>query len=945
MPDRASVQRAVALFTGPAEYEYFFAKLGSASWILPLIEEGRFASPPQSVREGDYISFPSWPESSYLARFARQAPERAALVLRQVGETDNPRVHLDLIDVALQIAPPDAAAWATRESEWVAQQPVLFFNLPEKLAQLVAFCARHGYLEAALSLARTLFAVTPDVREATHKEGDDSEFSLPPEPRAKCEAWYYAKALSLAIPALTSHADLAALDLFSDILAEAVRLSRHEREAQPPLDYSFIWHDAIESERTRQDDVRDALVTAVRDLGVAAANLRGPEKVVATLEARRWDVFRRIALHVIRVCGSRADQLARDRIVNRAAFSDAAIDHEYVLLLRNRFASLSSTDQQEILGWIEAGPDRERMRARHFELAGEELTPELERLWVERWQRDWLSPLREGLPEGWKERAERLATEHGPPESSSAPLMQFGWHREQTPITTEELTKLGVDGIRRFFRDWIPESGYDKPSRQGAIGSLMALGDDYFASESTNAEAWAELHPAYVSALLRGIVSAVRAGTDIDWGAVLRLCERVSDLRSHDLESRWLRQGIADLIVIGLKSATHAIPRTERERIWAVIARLLDASALEGVAEDRMSPGVDYLTAAINSARGRAFEAAIRYAVWCKTLDAPLANGEWSLLEHLSTVAAVLERLVDPDCEISPDPRSTFGVEFGLLLWLDKAWLKAHLQMLFPAGPELSSHRDAVWESYLFYSNPFPDALDLLEPEYSRSVDELNNRPAAPSRARDVDRKLAEHLMVYYWLGRLPLEGSQTLLVRFFERADLKLRSHAWDFLGRSLRSENAVVAECLERLQALLDWRLLFLEQIAAPSDQRIAAEELESFGWWFSSGKFEEEWSLNRLVRVLRLGTAVEPDHLVAERLAALVVKYPADVVVAIQLMIGAAKEGYGVAGWSDAAEQILKALLATRGGSVRFQAEAAIDTLVASGMHRFRKLIPKD
>src|SRR4051812_1118300 len=112
MPDRAAVRRAVSLFRGQTDYVYFFSRLTSPGWIEPLIQEGRFASPPPAVREGDSIRFPGWPESEYLARVAGRAPDLAARVLAAIPETDNQRVHLDLVEVALQLSPIDAAAWA-----------------------------------------------------------------------------------------------------------------------------------------------------------------------------------------------------------------------------------------------------------------------------------------------------------------------------------------------------------------------------------------------------------------------------------------------------------------------------------------------------------------------------------------------------------------------------------------------------------------------------------------------------------------------------------------------------------------------------------------------------------------------------------------------------------------------------------------------------------------
>ncbi|HEY2855681.1 MAG TPA: hypothetical protein VGJ18_22785, partial [Gemmatimonadaceae bacterium] len=174
MLDRAAVKRALAMLRGRVEYVYFFSKLTSPRWIELLAEQGRFSTPPDVVRDGDSIQFPSWPESDYLSRVAARAPDAAFRALSQIPLTDNQRVHDDLVTVALQLLPRDAATWARTETEWVSKQPWLTFLLPEKLSELTAYLAKSGEMDAALELARHLFALQPDPRREKDDETQDS---------------------------------------------------------------------------------------------------------------------------------------------------------------------------------------------------------------------------------------------------------------------------------------------------------------------------------------------------------------------------------------------------------------------------------------------------------------------------------------------------------------------------------------------------------------------------------------------------------------------------------------------------------------------------------------------------------------------------------------------------------------------------------------------------
>src|SRR2546428_13691841 len=87
------VKKAIDSIKRVAGYEYFFSKLKSPDWIIPLWQEGMFRDPNRPVVEGKYISFPFWPESQYLVRMARldslEVKRTVYQVALQIPETDN----------------------------------------------------------------------------------------------------------------------------------------------------------------------------------------------------------------------------------------------------------------------------------------------------------------------------------------------------------------------------------------------------------------------------------------------------------------------------------------------------------------------------------------------------------------------------------------------------------------------------------------------------------------------------------------------------------------------------------------------------------------------------------------------------------------------------------------------------------------------------------------
>src|SRR6185437_2461045 len=131
MPDRSTLKRALGLIKRRADYEYFFSRLTTPDWIVPILEEGLFDQPPIAVRQGEYIQFPFWPESEYLARVADQAPKLAADALRRIPLNDNLRVNHDLVEIALKVPVADAAAWTEAESRWLEEQQWFSLFVPD----------------------------------------------------------------------------------------------------------------------------------------------------------------------------------------------------------------------------------------------------------------------------------------------------------------------------------------------------------------------------------------------------------------------------------------------------------------------------------------------------------------------------------------------------------------------------------------------------------------------------------------------------------------------------------------------------------------------------------------------------------------------------------------------------------------------------------------------
>jgi len=120
-------------------------------------------------------------------------------------------------------------------------------------------------------------------------------------------------------------------------------------------------------------------------------------------------------------------------------------------------------------------------------------------------------------------------------------------------------------------------------------------------------------------------------------------------------------------------------------------------------------------------------------------------------------------------------------------------------------------------------------------------------------------------------------------------------------------------------------------------------AGEELRGFAWWFASGKLDPAWSLEQLAAVVDAGGRIHPDHLVAERLAALREEHLSAVLSALDLLIESGTRPWFVVGARDEIETVLVAGLAANGEAAD-RAREIVNKLVARGHVDYERLLQR-
>lgn len=931
---------------GYAQYQYFFENLNSAAWLQPLYDHGFFRNPPEPVRDGQYISFPLWPESRYLVRMAR-IPEAQDTVLRiaaAIPATENSRIHDDLADIALSLPPQQSAQLIPQLCAMIPNSVKLL--LAEKIGNLIVHLAAGREGQAALQLAGVALGLSPDPRFASSAE---DKSLLSPSPLAHFRDWYYGRIVDRALPELVKCCGIDAVRSFAALLDDAIRYSRNQEDGGEE-DYVYIRHPAIEHGKDR-DDLVSLLLCAVRDAAenLVTADATQFQPVIAILGKHKWVTFRRLELHLARTFPEEGLAVAeRGFEHDPGVIASGSLRHEAVLLLKTAFGRLTPDTQRRVLAWIDAGPSLESLRS----WIGDRGTDDEVRNAVDRTRLDQFSILEGQLPEPYQETYEVLKARFGPanpPDRVSYP--SFGAISAQSPQSADELGGMSIEGVIEFLRTWVPGNDIFGPTAEGLGGALTSAVSRRPVEFAAAAESMQGLDPTYVRSLLAGLTVALKRGEQWEWGPVLRLMKwaidqgreipgRKGGLLVADPDWGWTRTAAIDLLSAGFEEAGR-LPLDHRMLVWAVLQPLTDDP--NPGTEDETGEKFDPSFLSINSTRGRAIDAVVDYAWWLRGHTDPVrkAAGQPPItFDEMPEVREVLDAHLDAGREPTLTIRSVYGRQLTSIAGLDWDWLRARIGRVLPDGTEDPQRFNAAWESFVSFNHPNTTLLTELVPAYRRAIAQIGHSGSFMRHPASPNERLAEHLMVYHWLGTIDFGSPDGLLEAFYAIASDTLRGHAMWFVGTSVSQwEEKAPPQVYERLRALAERRLDAARTAGGPTD---FIYELANFGWWFASEKFNEDWALQTLLSVLRLTRKAAGEMEVVKLLAAKCVRYPIECVSCLRLMIEGDREKWLLLGVESDAMELLRQAMGTTNPEAAMSARRLAEELIARGHFGFRALL---
>lgn len=949
-PTNEQLDAAIPLLSSPQHEAYFFARLENPQWIGPLRERGMFSQPLKAEQiAGGGVRFPFWPPSQYLARMAPHAATEVATIFAEI-ETDNAQIIGDMIRAAIAM-PTDVAATLVPSVCRVAQAGFLwhhFHNASDLCARLVD----SGAIDSAMMLAKDLFTPTFDEgREELHGGN---------------EHWYK-EGLTNVIPGLAGGIPREFLPVLCDWLVTSIQAKKHVNQ-ETGADYSYSWRPAIEEHDQNSDyDFAGFMVGCVRH-GFEQAigrNKLSLSEALQMLNRFRYRVFRRMRMHLINQFAEQCPELVRQTIMDGTLFDDYEFKHEYAMLVGNRLGMLSRDEREVWFGWIDAAVEMSDYDELIKTIHGREVTQEEQDDAIRHWKFEKLHCVREYLDGERAEFYQQMLAKDGPPQLADLNVYSSGVVRvgHDSPMSVDDLIGSTFERAVAVVSSWKP----DKPKFMGPdIEGLASTFRQYVATNPEAYSAQARVLIARPAIFIREFISemaeASKAGRQIDALAVVDLClwvvqrplnERTTPQQEYEVQVdrdwQWTRDEISRFVRNVCTAKTDEVPtyrfESLREPIWQIINAVYRDRAKSNIVENiaEQDPRVhDYLDHGINSPRGKAVEAGLEYARWV-TNHIKQVNGEQDVspggFDAMPEVRQMLEWQIASENR-SVEALSLIGSHVGLINWIDRDWLAANADRLFDlqgigASPPVAEGWSA-WNAFLVWVRPHVEFYRLFKNQFAHAVHQSFHVQISDRSRQQPMHHLGEHLMILYGRGQLGLDDDGKLLTQFLANAHPDIRRHAVGFVGQSLKSNEPVPSEVLQRFMTM--WDAYWLGPGKTDAEERPNAM---LFGTWFSCGQFPSQWSLERLEEFVNVAPTPEPDHEIMERLAAIA---DVDIARSVRILVRMTRsdqEGWRIYGWKEAATQILQTAMSSD-GEARTVAIEGINFLGRRGYTDFGNLL---
>jgi hypothetical protein len=184
------------------------------------------------------------------------------------------------------------------------------------------------------------------------------------------------------------------------------------------------------------------------------------------------------------------------------------------------------------------------------------------------------------------------------------------------------------------------------------------------------------------------------------------------------------------------------------------------------------------------------------------------------------------------------------------------------------------------------------------------------------------------------------LNGENSLLEQYVQKASFKERAHVMNYVGRVLENSKELPAEIEIRLMEYWQARFNAIKLEQKPGE---SSEELFGFVWWFKSGKLETSWCLKQLKGLLEYAPEVHETYFLLEDLARVAPVHPIETAMCVRLLVNKISRDRYVFLDAKYVKEIINAALNSNVAEAVKIAESIHDTLLRLGRFEYKDLTP--
>ena len=620
-----------------------------------------------------------------------------------------------------------------------------------------------------------------------------------------------------------------------------------------PSEFNIFEIAAIENhaqDNLHKDRFPNVLVRATRDLlnALVKKDTSATCSILESLLKKEHPIFKRLALSAISNNWQKCSILY-ESFAGKHMFNDYNIRHEIYTLLKNNFNSFTSEEKNNIINWIELGPER---------LSGDSIDEGR----LAFWRQMWLSAI---VPTGYPKAVElyekyKTITKTDPEHPDFSSWMETRWGPDPSPISVDILLEKSNSDIANYLSVYEEEGRkWRSPSKEGLEHVLAEAVKTHPEKFQVDLESFTKVPINYQCQILSGFRQAWEEKREIDWANIFSffMCVVKQDgfWSKSGLDTGYNNRDVfvsemADLVTAGTRDDSRAFPQKYLPIAEELLLMLLTKT------ESKLERPDDLLSDVLNSAKGRALTALINYSLRVARLSGPNVDVKWP-----QKVKYEFTRRLDPSIE--PDLRFslTLGRYLANLYYLDRQWVEDNINLILPKDKK--DHWEAAIEGYLLECNVYSRIYDLLRKNghYDKAL-ETN------FHAGEANKHLVEHLCVGYLLEKERLDDecspfckcldiwnteTVTEIIWFFWSQREFLVSHETNN-GQDNQQETA----SKQKTRILDFWRFIYgilkTKAILTENEQKVASElvklscyldilNIESIEWLTFSVKYVEK------------------------------------------------------------------------------------------------------